>query len=178
MCRKYQRKCTRRAQTNATDTARPTGLAATGVRSACQPRKEPFHTHNASDRTKTHVPVIAMDYMYMNEMTDVQNSPVLVIHESCSEGVWAAFTKKKGDSAHVKNKVANIIRSLGSSKIVIKSDQERECGREFIWRRFSESCVVASSYSLVGESAANGVIENAIQRVQGQVRAIKSMTWR
>ena len=104
----------------------------TGARSACRPRNEPLPTttthhnnnkHNASDRANKHVPVIAIDFMYMNEMTDDTNSHILVIHDSCSEGVWFVLTKK-GDGAHVKNKVANITGCLGFSKIVIKSDQQ------------------------------------------------------
>ena len=35
------------------------------------------------------------------------------------------------------------------------------------------SCQVVLQHSPVGESAANGAIENAVQRVQGQIRAIK-----
>ena len=97
------------------------------------------------------------------------------------KGVWAVFTKKRGDSTFVKNKVANTIRSLGYSKIVNKSDQE-------LTIRSTERTVVESSFeddfkelcgsqgvmqhSPVGESAANGIV-NANQRVQGQVRATK-----
>ena len=116
--------------------------------------------------------VIVMDYGYINEMTDDTNSPILVILDSRSEGVWAVFTKKKGDSAHVKNKVANIIRGVGYSKIVIKSDQEPKIKSE---NDFAELCgfQVVMHHSPVEKSAVNGVIENAIQRVQGQVRAIK-----
>ena len=35
------------------------------------------------------------------------------------------------------------------------------------------ACQVVQQHSPVGASAANGAIENAIQRVQGQIRAIK-----
>ena len=38
--------------------------------------------------------------------------------------VWAVFIKKRGDNAHVKNKVANITRGSRYSKIVIRSDSE------------------------------------------------------
>ena len=98
---------------------------------------QPAHNNNASDRANKHkqVPVIAMDYMYMNETTDGVNNPIHVIHASCSEGVWAVFTKKKDDRAHVKNNVANIIRGLVCAKIVIKSEQEpaiRSMERNFV----------------------------------------------
>ena len=178
MCRQYQRRCTRRAQKDTTDTVRPTCLTSAGARSAVP--SLPFslpHKHNASGRANKHVPKIAMD---MNEMTDDTNGPKLVIHDSSSDGVWAVFTKMEGDRAHVKNKVANIIRSLGYS--IIKSDQapvirsmERKVVESLHEDDFGEFCCcqVVMLHSPVGESAANGVIENAIRRVQGQVRAIK-----
>ena len=55
---------------------------------------------------------------------DGTSNPILVIHDSCSEGVWAVFTKETSDSAHVKNRVAKIIRGLKKSKTVIRRDQE------------------------------------------------------
>ena len=72
-----------------------------------------------------------------------QNRPILVIHDSCSEGVCAVFTKKQGDSVHVRN-VANITRGLGYLMTVIKSDLEptlRSMERNVV--EHSESCVVA-----------------------------------
>ena len=136
MCRKYPRRCTRRAQTKTTDIARPTCPTGTGARSARKPRSETLaHKHNAGDRASKHVPVIATDYMYLKEMTDETNNPMLVGHHKCSEGVRADCTKKKGDSAHGNNKIASEFRSLKCSKTVIKSDQEtpnRSMERNFV----------------------------------------------
>ena len=89
---------------------------------------------------------------------------------------------KQGDSTHVKNKVAHIIKGLEYSKIVIKSDQEltiRAMEMKVAENVFEgdfelmRGCEVAIQVSPVGGSAANGTIENAMQRAQGQVRAIK-----
>ena len=82
----------------------------------------------------------------------------------------------------VQNKVANIISSLVCSKMVIRSDQNpamRSVERNVVESLFDDAvrqlcgCQVVMPHSPVGESAANGVIEDAIQRVQGQVRTIK-----
>ena len=43
------------------------------------------------------MPVLSMDYMFMNEKTDDYNFPILVLHDSESEGVWAIFVKRKGN---------------------------------------------------------------------------------
>ena len=92
MCRKYQRRCRRRAQNDTTDIARPTCRTGTGARSVLQAKKRNHpHKNNARDRANNNVPVIAMYYMYMHEMTDDMNSPILVIHDRCSEGVCAVF---------------------------------------------------------------------------------------
>ena len=52
-----------------------------------------------SDEAHKHVPVIAVDYVCMNEMTGETNKPMLVTHDSSSGGIWAVFTEKNGDSA-------------------------------------------------------------------------------
>ena len=65
-----------------------------------------------------------MDYMYLNEKNDDINHPILIMHDSTSEGVLAIFARKKGDNDYVVKRVAEIIKRLGYSKIVLKSDQE------------------------------------------------------
>ena len=59
------------------------------------------------------------------------------------------FAKQKGDSAHVKNAVAHIIRGLGQSKVVIKSDQGTSNDEydvfESLLRLWQRSSVVAKS---------------------------------
>ena len=47
-----------------------------------------------------------MEYTCMNEMIDYTKSPKLVIHDCCSERVWAVFSKMQGHSAYAKNKFA------------------------------------------------------------------------
>ena len=116
-------------------------------------KRNPAHKLNASDGANKHVPVIATDYIYMNEMTDDTNSPIQVIHDSCSEGVWAVFTKKKGDSARTSSEV------FGYSKKLIKSDQEpavRSIERNEVESLFEDDfkascgCQVVMQHSRVG----------------------------
>ena len=49
-------------------------------------RKNPSHRKTGAGQHK-HVPVLSMDYMFMNERTDDYNFPILVLHDSESEGV-------------------------------------------------------------------------------------------
>lgn len=152
-------------------------------------RKSPGHRSIDGDKKERYIPTISMDYMFMNERTDDHNYPILVIHDSISEGVWAIFVKRKGNyNEYVSKRVAGIINRLGYTKVVIKSDQEPSIkdvsyeAKKRIWKDLAEcqegakefcQCQVVMQHSPVGESQANGVIENAIQRVQGQIRAIK-----
>ena len=64
-----------------------------------------------------------------------------MIHDSCSEVVWAVVTSEKGISSHVKTKVVNIIRGFVYSEMVIKSDQEpsiRSMGRNVVTQLFED----------------------------------------
>lgn len=87
-------------------------------------RKNPAPKKSKDEDKHRHIPVISMDYMYLNEKSDEANCPILVIHDSHSEGVWAVFSKRKGDNSYVIKRVIGIIKRLGYSKIVLKSDQE------------------------------------------------------
>lgn len=70
------------------------------------------------------MPVISMDYMDMNERGDVDNCPIIVEHDSETEGVWALAYKHKGDDDYVVRKVDSIIARLGYIRMVINTDQE------------------------------------------------------
>jgi len=151
-------------------------------------RKNPSHRKTDAGQHK-HVPVLSMDYMFMNERTDDYNFPILVLHDSESEGVWAIFVKRKGNySEYVSKRIAEIVNWLGYTKVVFKTDQEPAIkdvmhdAKTKIWKdmdAFHEqvkthcACQITVLHSPVGESQANGVVENAIQRIQGQIRAIK-----
>ena len=151
-------------------------------------KKNPAHRRIDDEQRQRQIPMISMDYMYLNEKSDMKNYPILVIHDSVSEGVWAIPVQRKGDDSYAKKRVCEVIRRLGYSKIVIMSDQEfaladlEEQVRHKEFKEFEKwqddikeecGCQVIIQNSPVGESAANGKVENAIQRIQDQIRAIK-----
>ena len=151
-------------------------------------RKNPSHRKTDAGQHK-HVPVLSMDYMFMNEKTDDYNFPILVLRDSGSEGVLASFVKREGNySEYVSKRIAEIANWLGYTKVVFKTDQEPAIkdvmhdAKTKIWKdmdAFHEqvknycACQITVLQSPVGESQANCVVENAIQRIQGQIRAIK-----
>ena len=66
-----------------------------------------------------------MDYMFMNEKSDDYKFPILVLHDSESEGVWAIFVQRKGNySEYVSKRIAEIVDELGYTKVVFNMDQE------------------------------------------------------
>ena len=93
-------------------------------------------------------------------VTEDTENPRLVILDCGNKGVRAVFTEKKGDSAPVKNTVANIITGLRYSKIVIKLDQEpaiRSTERNVVESLFEHEIkdLCGCQHSSVGESAAS-----------------------
>ena len=69
-------------------------------------RKNPSHRKTDVGQ-HTHVPVLSTGYMFMNERTDDYNFPILVLHDSESECVWALFVKRKGKhSGYVFKRIA------------------------------------------------------------------------
>ena len=69
-------------------------------------KKNPPHkSKREEDEKYKHIPVVSMDYMYMNEKGDDDNNPILVMHDGMSEGVWAIMTKRKGDNGYAVKRV-------------------------------------------------------------------------
>lgn len=150
-------------------------------------RKNAGH-HQRGGHVQHGVPAMSADYMYFNEKGDFHNRPAMVVHDSGSQGVRATAADNKGESECVIRRLCGIIKHLGYMKIACKSEQEpsiAEVNREVrdqahcIAQSIAGkadvpgACQVVVQHSPVGGSAANGAIEKAIQRVQGQLRAIK-----
>lgn len=70
------------------------------------------------------LPVISLDCMFMGNGAEDENKPIVVMHDSESEGIWAMVAKFKGDDGYIVNRITEIIRGLGYMKVVLKSDQE------------------------------------------------------
>ena len=100
-------------------------------------------------------------------------NPVLVMVDSGTVLVFAHLANKKGPDTDIICLILSDMELLGHRKIMFKSDQEPAIvalQKEVNVRRPG----VALENSLVGESETNGLVENAIQRVTGMVRTIKS----
>ena len=107
-------------------------------------KRNPAHGSKKDENKHKYIPVISIDYMFLNEKGDELNNPILAVHDSMSEGVWAVFLRRKGGSSYAAKKVSDIIKRLGYSKIVLKSDQEpaikslEDRARESLWQETEE----------------------------------------
>ena len=69
-------------------------------------KKNPPHKSKRDEEDKyKYIPVISMDYMYMNEKGDDDNNPILVMHDSMSEGVLAIMVKRKEGNGYAVKRV-------------------------------------------------------------------------
>ena len=132
-------------------------------------------------KTPKEIPTVAVDYMFVNEKNEQEESggmPTLVIKDVLSPGcgtgmVFAHVVPKKGIQPHAIRKFCQDVGLLGHAELVLKSDGEPAIValKEAVKRERHERIVLESSP--VKESQSNGAIENAIQQLQGQFRAVK-----
>lgn len=78
----------------------------------CVKAKKKSGGHHKSGAMSRGVPVISIDYMFMNEKNDPDNRPILVVHDSESQGTWAIAADNKGESEYVVKRVTDIINIL------------------------------------------------------------------
>eukprot|EP00973_Karenia_brevis_P042574 5893899-Karenia_brevis.AAC.2 len=161
-------------------------------------KRNPSHRRVGKDE-KRRIPVVSMDYMFMNNKGEDHANPTLVVKDHFRGGVWAFMVIRKGSqTTFITQRVAGIISSLGYKEVIIKCDQEPAIKelqrdiREEMWKELKQAAKdireangdgrvqiedgesVMVQNSPVGESQSNGVIERTIQSVQEQVRAIKN----
>ena len=125
---------------------------------------------------------VSMDYMYLHERIgkyrDVQhNPPYLVVVDHKFGGCWDHQVPNKGvnDTAHwVPKRVLQDLENsgLGKTRILLKIDQEPSivCLQKVIQDLNPEIVPINGP---VGESACNGRVENAVNRVQEKMRALR-----
>ena len=121
-----------------------------------------------------------LDFMFLGpkEMAG-ETIPCLVVRELLTKMVMAAAAPRKSTGTYIAKRVVAFLAEVGCmhNDIVVKSDQEpaicsiiNEVGR---LRAAAGGGRFIVENSPVGSSASNGMVERAIQSVQGQVRVMK-----
>ena len=122
------------------------------------------------------LPIIASDYTFMTTdgKEDGRAKPILVIKDSRTLSVAAAFVDAKCPTPYAVKFFANFLKHLGYRRAVMMSDGEhsivalkeqaaREAGVENVPQE-----------SPVGDHRSNGLAENAVREVKRQVRVLRS----
>jgi len=125
------------------------------------------------------LPELHFDYAFMGGQGDPGGTvPMLVVRSRRDHMTMATAVPRKSTGEFVTNRVIAFMKEIGleAADVVVKSDQEPavtslidEVGRKRA--PLGGRWVVESSP--VGSHASNGVVERAIQSVEGQVRVLK-----
>ena len=133
------------------------------------------HKQLQADKSHT-VPHVSMDYCFMGQ-DESKCLPILVIRDHASKFVYSHVVPCKGTShAYPAAQAFSDIEQLGHSKIVLKNDQEPaivDLHNAITSRCKDKNIDVIPENSPVDESQSNGVIERAVQDVEGMVRTLK-----
>jgi hypothetical protein len=121
-----------------------------------------------------------MDFMFMGPKDAAgETLPCLVVREGLSKMTMAAAVPRKTTGVYVARRVMAFLVEVGCQygDIIVRADQEpaiacivNEVGR---LRAIAGGGRYVVENSPVGASASNGMVERAIQSVQGQVRVLK-----
>jgi hypothetical protein len=117
---------------------------------------------------------VHVDYWFLRDEKGGESTPVLVAKDDASKSVSAHLVFKKGNVDWVADRVVEDIDKFGhSNNVCIKSDQEPalvDLVRTIKSKRKGETMI---EHSKVYDSQSNGVVERAIQTVEGLTRTLK-----
>ena len=133
--------------------------------------------HKELNADRSHgTPHVSMDYCFMGQ-DETKCLPILVIRDHASKTVFSHVVPCKGTSQQYPiAQSVDDIEQLGHAKLILKSDQEPAILdlRDTIIARCKEKKIsIIPENSPTGESQSNGVIERAIQDVEGMIRTLK-----
>ena len=140
--------------------------------------------HVRVDHSEEQVPVISVDYCFMNskddtvitEDTQSKHSPVLVVRDRWTRMVFAHVLPYKGvQKGPVGSKcLLNDLRRLGYPKMIVRYDPEPalQAVVEAAKNGFQGQLILEKIP--VGVSESKGEIESAVQTIEGQSRTLRS----
>ena len=124
------------------------------------------------------VPVVGMDFCFLCQEGQTKSSPTLVVKDGRRKSVMATICPGKSTVAEpysdeIVRRVSAFLDSLGYPRLALKSDQEPSMTalQERIRRMRTLETVLMNAKK--GDSKANGMIEKAIQDLEGIVRTLK-----
>ena len=137
------------------------------------------HRKKKKHNNDREVPVISGDFCFMGQSEQEKATPIFVLRDHSTRITFAHVCEGKGIvdaeySDYLRNAVLKDISSMGHSKIVLKTDGEPACKALQEHIKTSRDATTILENSPVGESQSNGVVEKAIDEIEGMVRTLKS----
>ena len=123
--------------------------------------------------------MISFDYCFFKEGVEAESegSPILVMHDDVSKGVYAHVIPQKGIQYPlvdlVIQAVVRDIHSLGYRRVIIKDDQEESILAFVKAVKRALARDVVFEQSPVGDPQSNGAAERAVQIAKGMIRTIR-----
>ena len=119
--------------------------------------------------------MISIDYAYMKpaQVEEQADRPISVTKCSSTRWISANVAPKKGAYPEGIRRLGEELDKLGHRRMTVKSDQEPAILslKEAAIRERRQD--ITTEESPVGEHASNGVVERAVQAIQGQARTFK-----
>ena len=121
-------------------------------------------------------PTLRLDHRFLGSEEDAESapsSPYLIVSDNASEALYALAVPDKACHPWVVEYVYQVIEELGygGTRIASKSDIALELRQQVAAKRSAPTVPLNVP---VRESKANGAVENAVRRWQGQFRTLKS----
>ena len=144
------------------------------ARSQCAPHRKSKKHSDAKE-----VPVMSGDFCFMGREEQVGTNPIFVMRDHATRKTFAHMvvgksTSREEYSAYLVNAVLRDIEHMGHKKMVFKTDQESAMVALQERIRQSRSDPTVLENSPVEQSQANGVVEKAVQEIEGMVRTLVS----
>ena len=126
------------------------------------------------------MPELHLDYMFMGDEQDAKTLAILVARERGSRATLATVVPRKGVEGWIPKRLMAWLREIGLEyhEIIVKTDNEPALvALVEAWSRYRAAKgggKMIMEHSPVRSSKSNGVVEKAVQEVQGMVRTMRS----
>ena len=126
------------------------------------------------------IPHLSMDYCFMGQ-DESKTLPILVLKDHRHKVVFSNVVPSKGTQHdYCVKQLHHNISQMGYPKLLLKTDQEPailDLRKACVRLCNLDNIEILREESPVAEHPANGVVEQAVQAVEGQVRTLKAVSY-
>ena len=130
----------------------------------------PHHKHKDEDQS---IPVVSMDYGYMESKNQEKGMPMLVMKDRKTKAIYANIVPEKGLNPYAVKRASKDLQLLGHDKIILKTDNEASIMALKRAIMTEKPVTIVPEEAPVRESQSNGEVENAVKQVQSKTRTLR-----